>query len=243
MKKGQVTIFIILGVLIVSAVVVFFLYVQPRLQSGGTGKLGFEGCVEDAIKQSVSELESSVGILNPELTYMYDGREYVYLCYTEDNYKTCVVQKPFLKQEFEESVREISKESVKNCYDSSLSELKSRGYEVTSGKIDYNVSLELGRVLVDINAPTTIGSSSFKKFSVAFNSPIYEMIMLATSIVQFETGYGDADTDSLRGYYPDYMITKLKRGDGTTIYNIKHKELNDEISFASKSLVWPAGFG
>ena len=43
--------------------------------------------------------------------------------------------------------------------------------------------------------------------------------------------------------YPDFIIEKIKRGDGTTIYIIKNKESKTKFQFASRSFVWPPGYG
>ena len=108
--------------------------------------------------------------------------------------------------------------------------------------VNYDVMIEPSVVRVEIDAPTTIGSQQFARFNVKVNSPVYDMVMIATSILQFETKYGDADTSSMMAFYPDYVIAKLKRGDGTTVYGLEHKVLGNKFQFASKSLVWPAGY-
>ncbi len=88
-KKGQVTIFIILGIVIVAAVLVFFLWAQPTYFSEGSGGLGFEGCVGDAIEQGIEQLESTSGFINPEFAFSHQGEALAYLCYTNEFYKTC----------------------------------------------------------------------------------------------------------------------------------------------------------
>ena len=95
---------------------------------------------------------------------------------------------------------------------------------------------------VEINAPTVIGSQSFARFNVKVNSPVYEMVMIATSILQFEAKYGDFDTSSMMMFYPDYIIDKIKRSDGTTVYILENKIFGNKFQFASRSLAWPAGY-
>ena len=74
------------------------------------------------------------------------------------------------------------------------------------------------------------------------NSPVYEMVMIATSILQFEAKYGDFDTSSMMMFYPDYIIDKIKRSDGTTVYILENKIFGNKFQFASRSLAWPAGY-
>ena len=242
-KRGQVTVFIIIGIIIVSAVLVFFLWAKPTYFSDAGRGLGFEGCVEDAVEDAVEELELKAGFVNPEFTYSYDGMELTYLCYTNAYYETCSVQVPFLKNTFDEQMEVLIRDEVDACYDASVNDLKGRGYEVVSGTVEYDVVIEPGAVRVEIGAPTTVGSTRIARFNVRVNAPTYDMVMLATSILQFETKYGDADVSSMMLLYPDYIIDKIKRGDGTTVYILEHKDLGNKFQFASRSLAWPAGYG
>ncbi len=241
-KKGQVTIFILVAIMIVSAILVFFLWARPTYFSKSTGVAGFESCVKDALRDDINELEGKAGFIEPDFSYKYMGENLTYLCYTNDFYKTCTVQVPLLKNVFGKNLKALIQDKVSACYDASLDSLKNQGYEVTSGDISYDIKMEPGVVRLEIDAPTIVGSGKFARFNVKLNSPIYDMIMIATSILQFETKYGDADVSQMTLYYPDYYIDKIKRGDGTTIYILENKALGDKFKFASRSLVWPAGY-
>ena len=60
--------------------------------------------------------------------------------------------------------------------------------------------------------------------------------------MQYESEFGDSETTIITGFYPEYTLDKLKQGDGTTIYILSSKIYGTQIKFASKSLVWPAGY-
>ena len=66
--------------------------------------------------------------------------------------------------------------------------------------------------------------------------------MIATSILQYEAQLGDSDTTTLTTLHPDYIIDKIKRGDSTTVYILEDKIFGTKFQFASRSLVWPAGY-
>ena len=242
MKKGQVTVFVIVAIIIVSAILVFFLWVQPTYFSELGGGLNFEGCVEDVVEQAVDELGPKAGFVSPGFVYPYDGEQFTYLCYTSEYYETCTVQVPFLKNVFDEQMEVLIRDKIDVCYDNSVDDLKSRGYDVVGGVVSYDVLIEHGVVRIEIDAPTSVGSQSFARFNIMVNSPIYEMVMIATSILQYEATLGDSDVSSLMLYYPDYVISKLKRSDGTTVYVLEHKILGNKFQFASRSLAWPAGY-
>ena len=241
-KKGQVTIFIIIGIVIVVGILSFFLWIQPTYLSRTGATLGFEGCVEDAVKEAIGELELKAGFVNPEFTYLYNGEELTYLCYTNNYYETCSVQVPFLKNVFDEQMEILIRDKVDSCYENSVGDLKARGYSVVSGVVDYDVLIEPSVIRVEIDAPTVVESQQFARFNVKVNAPTYDMVMIATSILQFETKYGDSDVSSMMNFYPDYLIRKIKRGDGTTVYFLEHKTLGNKFQFASRSLAWPAGY-
>jgi hypothetical protein len=241
-KKGQVAIFVIVGIMIVVAILVFFLWARPTYLIEGAGELNFEKCVEDVVEQGIGELEGKAGFAEPEFTYAYSGEGVTYLCYTAEYYDTCTVQVPFLKNSFEKELGILIRDGIDECYGDSLSELRGQGYSVEQGDVSYDILIEPGIVRVEIDAPTVVGSASFARFNVGVNSPLYDMLMIATSILQFETRYGDSDVSSIMLYYPDLIIDKLKQSDGTTVYIMEHKTFGNKFKFASRSLVFPAGY-
>jgi nitrogen fixation-related uncharacterized protein len=241
-KKGQVTLFVIISILIVSAILIYFLWAKPNLEFRGSEGLRLESCIRDAMEQSIENLAPTAGFANPEFVYLYDNTELPYLCYTNEDYMTCTMQKPFIKQHFEKQMENILRQKIQTCYSSSLDDLKSKGYNVISGDLDYNFLIEPGIARVELQAPTSIGSQGFERFNIELNTPIYEMIMIATSILQSESKYGDSDISTLMILYPENIIDKIKQEEGTTIYIIQNKNYNIKLQFASRSVAWPAGY-
>jgi len=241
-KKGQLTLFILIALILVSVILLFFLWLQPTYLFEESGGLKFENCVRDALEETIDELSVNAGFINPAFTYPYNGEDFTYLCYTEAYYQTCVVQVPFLKNTFEEQAEKDLRDVIDGCYSSSIADLKAQGFEVKSGKVEYEVLLEPGVARVQVSAPTTVGSQKFARFNIKLNSHIYEMLMISTSILQYESQLGDSDVTSMMALYQDYIIDKIKRGDGTTVYILEDKILGTKFQFASKSLVWPAGY-
>ncbi|MCK5449685.1 hypothetical protein KAI32_02370 [Candidatus Pacearchaeota archaeon] len=240
--KGQVTIFILVAIMIVSVVLIFFLWARPTYFSDESKELGFENCIRDAIEPVIDELGETAGFANVGFSYLYGGQEFVYLCYTNEYYKTCTVQVPFLRTNFQEQIGKVMEKKINVCYDNSINDLKSQGYSVTSGDVDYEILIEPGVVRVEVDAPMTVDSQKFARFNVRVNSPIYDMVMISTSILQSEAKYGDSDISEMMRFYPDYIIDKIKRDDGTTVYILESKVFGTKFQFASRSLAWPAGY-
>ena len=71
---------------------------------------------------------------------------------------------------------------------------------------------------------------------------MYDLLLIAESIVQFESTLGDSETTDYLNYYPDLSISKIKLGDGSKVYTLKDVVTNEQFRFATRSLVWPAGY-
>lgn len=241
-KKAQITLFVIMTIVLVAIIIFYFYASDVEIFGVSTGGLNFEACVNDAMLQGITELGAIGATKNPGTFYLYQDEKIPYFCYTNLPYQTCVVQRPLVKHFFEVELKEHIRENVQLCYDNAVDELKNRGFNVTSGTIDLNVTIIPSRVGIDINAPTTISGQRFTDYRMFVDSPIYDMLMVATSIVQYEASYGDAPTGELMYYYPDLVIDKLKQSDSTTLYIIGDKGSDTKLQFASRSLIWPAGF-
>lgn len=246
-KRGQVTIFIILAIIIVVTIIVFFSYSKLDFLTSSQKGLYIESCIEKELQNSISELALSAGQIKPMFTTMYVDENISVICYTGEYNKPCVVQDPFLKQTFEDSLKKIMKSKIESCYETGIEELKSRGYDVVSGKLNYNININPDKTIsVNLTAPTSISSDSdttarVEKFEITIASNLYEVISVANSILQFETYYGDAEASSFMLYYPDLKIEKIRRDEGMKIYVITDGEI--KYRFASRSYAWPAGYG
>src|SRR3989344_1483858 len=101
-KSGQTTIFIILGILIVVAgLLIYFLSPQfgKSTRVDTSNPQGFiEACIKEDIQNAISLLSNRGGSLNPTHYIAYNNEKIEYLCYSNENYKPCVMQQPFLGQ-------------------------------------------------------------------------------------------------------------------------------------------------
>lgn len=245
-KKGQVTIFIILAILIVSVLLVFMLYVKPKIFPAQRGKLNIESCVKSTIGQAITELSATSGAINPESGYLYNGKKIQYFCYTNKFYKPCVNQRPFIKTSFEKDLKDYVRNDIIDCYTSSKSELQKKGYTISNSDPTIDVSVQPGNVLVVFNTNIVVSQDDAKEvysnFSVTVPSQIYGTLVIAQRIISEEIKNGDTDTSYLMLLYPDYVIRKMKMGDGTKIYTIEEPSSETKFQFASKSWVFPAGY-
>lgn len=250
-EKGQATIWIIMAVVILALIVIIFL-LRDKLGLEGIFPGEFKpneylrGCVEPKIKPAIETLSQQGGYDEPEGYFTYEGHKIKYLCYTDDYYETCIVQQPMIKNHFENELRDMLKGKLEPCMNDLAEEYRNRGYDVNSKEVNPEVSIIPGKILVVFNSPMTIKketTQSFNKFNVELNSEIYDLLLIASSIIDYESSLGDSAVELYMQYYPNLKIEKIKLSDGTKIYKLSNVITGDRFTFASKSLSWPAGYG
>jgi len=250
-KKGQVTIFVIIAVAIVGLILFLFLFKGgPTLFK--TGEISpntfLKDCMEPDLRKAVDVLGKNGSYEKPEGTVMYKGDAYKYLCYTSEYYKTCTIQQPFIKNNFEKELARMLRPKAEQCAQSLIAEYKSRGYSVLSQKTpEVNISIvpESIRAEFFVNIALTKGgvTQQINKFQADLDSEMYNLLFIAGSIIDFEATFGNSETTAYMQYYPDLRIDKTKLSEDGTIYVLSNVVTKEVFRFASRSLAWPAGYG
>jgi len=247
-KNGQVAIIIILAVVIVAAVVAVFLY--PRIKVAVSGEVSpnefLQSCIQSEIEDKLGKLGANAGYESIEGRVQYNGEEYKYLCYTNKFYEKCVVQQPLIKGNFEDNLNQLVSTKGKECVQLLKTEYENRGYEVSLGEVKSNLSIIPGSIRVNFVAPMTVTkdqTQTFKEFNVDVKSEMYDLLMIATSIIDFEVTYGNSETTLYTQYYPDLKIEKIQLSDGSRIYKVSNVVTEENFMFASRSIAWPPGYG
>jgi len=256
-KKGQVTIFIIVAVVIVGLIILFFAFTDAG--RGVVNRvLGIEydinsnlkNCIEknSQIKSALDSIMVQGGSLNPEHYYMYQGVKLEYLCYTNEYYVTCTMQKPMILQSVENEFEKEIKDEVEGCVAKVEKELKSSGYSVTPARLNFTLDFVPKEIKFIIDYPITIsrGETSARydtPFEVSLKSEAYELIILSTSILNYEARFGNSDPVVYMALYPNIRVEMLKQGDGSTLYLVSNRDTKENFNFAVRSLVFPEGYG
>mgnify|MGYP001578080982 FL=1 len=249
-RKGQITIFIIFGIVIVAfAVLVYIFY--PKIFS----TFGFEikspsaylqSCLENEILEKANILSLQGGSLNPEHYYLYEGNKIEYLCYSELPYAQCVMQQPMLKKHIESEIEKSIKSNAEKCLNDMKNSYLKKGYQVNLGKGNMSVELLPKRIVVLFNNSLILKKTeteNYKTISFGINNNLYELISISNSILNWEARYGDSETTIYMNYYHDLKVEKKKQTDGTTIYILTDRNNGNKFQFASRSVVWPPGYG
>jgi len=250
-KSGQVTIFIILGVIIVAIAVLIFLF-YPQIKStlgfGEQSPSGYmQNCIEDSLTESIQKVSVQGGSLEPQHYFLYKDQKLEYLCYTEEYFLTCVMQQPMLKSHIEAEIKTNIQKDVGTCLESLKENYRKLGYNVQADEKDFNVELLPKFVVLNLGNSFSLTkgeeTQNYETMKISVNSDMYELISIANSILNWEASYGSAETTTYMNYYHNLKVEKIKQSEGTTVYILTNRDSEDKFQFASRSIAWPAGYG
>ena len=248
-KRGQIAIFVIIAIVVVGVLLVIFLV--PGANMFVTQDLNpssfLSKCIEPEVVSIVSVLSKQGGYANPESFVEYQGERIQYLCYTSNNYELCRVQQPLLVQHVEEEIKSFVEPKARECVRNLEEEYEKRGFTVRTTPGEVEVEIVPNSINVEFLSPMTISkeaesAQTFSRFNIGMRSEWYDLLITAVSIIDFESSLGDSETILYIQYYPDLSMKKIKRG-GDTIYKLSNVVTKEEFTFASRSLVWPPGYG
>ncbi len=250
-KRGQVTLFVIIAILIVAVVAAFYFLapgiktnVNPQAQ---TPEAMLRNCIEDSLNEAVEKVSLQGGILNPTLYYLYESNKISYVCYTEEYHTPCVVQRIFLKENIESELKTNLQDETKGCFDNLKQSYQQKGYEVQLDYKDLDVILMPKVIIFKPSTTLTLrkgGQTNLhENFDITLNNNLYELATISETLVQWETLYGDARTTDYMSLYRDIKFEKIKQDDGTTVYILTNRDSEDKFQFAVRSYVFPPGYG
>jgi len=246
-KKGQVAIFVIIALVIVGVILVLFLYpkIAPKPPAEELSPESYlKKCIEPIFVQTNEQLSRNGGYLNPEGALEYKGEKIKYLCYTQEYYTTCIIQQPMIKEHYEKEIKEVLDPKAKECVQSLKTQYEKSGYRVSGGQAEINVSILPKRFILSFIAPMTItkeNTRTFNQVNIEMKSELYDLLMISTSILEYESTLGDSEITAYSAYYPDLILKKDKLSEGSKVYTLRNVVTNESFRFASRSLSWPPG--
>lgn len=233
---------------IIIAAVVIFLFI-PRFRNiiiPASPEASMESCISGKIKESIGIISLQGGSFKPVNYYLYKDNKIEYLCYTNEYYKTCTMQQPLIKQHIERELETQINEQAKKCLENVKSSLEKKGYKVNSNSNEFKVNINEQGISIEFPGIVLAKGDKTEKinnFKTTYKSKIYNLLMITTSILNWEARYGDSDTTTYMLYYPTLKVEKLKQEDGSKIYILTETSSKDKFVFATRSLSWPAGYG
>jgi len=255
-KRGQTTIFIIIGALIVLLGVLFFIFraeVVPTLS--GKQELDpnkeFSSCIEERVRSSIDLISKQGGYTSNKLNLSFqfaneEKADISYLCYQQNNYLSCINQQPMLINHLKKEIKNDISEEVQECFNEVVSSLKNKGETVEENYRGFDVNMYSDRVVVvvdgEITAHKSEASSKYSGLKTVVYTRFYDLAIVAQEIVSQEARFCNFEQVGYMLIYPEFAITKFRTGNSDTIYTIKSKESEERFRFAVRSCVIPPGF-
>jgi hypothetical protein len=241
-KKGQVTVFIIIGlVLLIVIGLVFYIYggklrTKTDVKFDATQVEPLKNYIEECIEKEGSEVIRMVaeggGKVNPGFVYWYDGKKFSYLCYST-GFKPCENKVPFVRKEAGSEMSAELVERVKRCVN--LDSLRKEGYGVQEGEMNLQAEVNDYSVLVTLDYPLTISKGgsviSERKFVHNFETPLGRLADIAMEIVESEITYGEFFYEPYFALHPEVIVARSLLG-ASKSYSVRLRDEPLEFRFA-----------
>ena len=246
-NQGQITIFVILAILIVTAVItLFFVFRSTSVEEPfvETPRGFIDKCIKDAVKDSVRDVLYGGGRVKPSFYMMYNDTRYNYLCYQDKYYITCVNHYPLLKRIIEKEIYTDTVDDVDSCFNDLVTDYRAKGYDVSEEDLEYSIELVSERVRINVQKRVSLvlgdNAQSFEDFDTSVISAIYELQHIAHEIVNQETQFCNFEYNGFMALYPEYDIKRVDYSD-SKIYRIIDRHSGDEFKMAVRSCAFPPG--
>ncbi len=219
-KKGQVSVFIILGLLIVVtiALAVFFQEVSilktskeaPLIDSVSSLQEYVQTCMEQITDNESRVLAMQGGMFNSAFFLYYNQTKVAYSCVQMSGTTACF-QSYLRKQDVEQSLANRINSELNNCVDLSLFE--KQGFLVVAGEKNVAVTFAAEKILVQLHYPIALQkkekSIQSDVFLATVTLPFGNLFDLSREIVNIESSKS-VDIFSLMQGSPDVLIQRKK---------------------------------
>ena len=256
MNKGQVSLFVIIAVVLVAAVLLFFSFrlgIVPGVgqKAGEDPHKFFSSCVEEDLQETLEIMGKRGGYVENPLNIEFqfsDEKEPTkisYLCYTRNNYVACINQEPLLIQHLKSEIEGNIGEIVRECFNDLTTSLEREGYVVEAEFSGFDVLLNLGQVIIQTNSKLTLTksgeSSSIENFKVLYPSKFYDLAVVVQEIVHQEGRFCNFEHLGYMLIYPEFEIDKFRTSTLDIIYTVRHRKSEEMFRFAIRGCVLPPG--
>jgi hypothetical protein len=253
-KRGQLTIFIVLGILLVAAVVMFFLFrgdiIQDVTKKPEKDIVGFlDSCLEDKIRIAIKDLSLHGGYIDSKLNINFtfddeETRKITYLCYNQNYYLRCINQKPLFLKDIETNIHNYISEDVENCFNELTESFSSRDFKVDTNYRNFTVKLLPKRVIVQTDSDITMSAfeetTKEENFQIVIASKLFEISRLVQELVNSEAEFCYSENLGINLVYPEFSVDKFKT-EGSIIYTVDHVDSKERFRFAVRGCVIPPG--
>ncbi len=250
-KSGQVTIFVIIGLVIVFAAAIAVLIYESPFSGPGTDenpKDFIRTCIEQDVEDILSTISLQGGYVNTAdaVGFIdYDKEKVSYLCHTPDNDELCITQEPLLKKHTEDAIKNYISPKLEECFADLENEYKKYSYE--AGPTNFEVVLNPGRIDFEIEKDITIikkeTTGDYNSFGFFVKHPMWDFVVLSQNIILEEgtcncgNEHCGADLILLSKANRDYEFDKFTTGNNENVYTFQELNSENKFMFAVRNCV------
>ena len=243
-KRGQATVFAILGIVILIIVALFFLlrnefgfFVSPTSFLGDKAKPiedNLKDCVSNALKDSLDIFGKQSGYFAPANYLLYQDMHVKYYCLNIPNKESCLNVMPTLS-ELIDNLNNRIEGNVNNCVDKDL--IKSGlGYEIKAGRVSTNIlTSDTGiTVKAHYDVKITKGENSYtvRDAAINYDAPIKSIYSVAVDAVNSESRVGFFEQLLYMLDKKGQFVINLDKPYPDKVYKIQKKDSSFEFWFA-----------
>lgn len=246
--KGQVGIFILIGIVLIALLSLFLLFNRtPELQEevdSSNPENFLRTCIREKTFDTLQTMIVRGGLLTFEKNITYYKQDILYHCYTSGNYMPCVNQHPSLLEEARIQLLEEIKPEINSCF-TQLKEENERRNRIIEGELnEINLEFVPGSVKIKLIGPITISgdnSQRYEEFDFNFAHPIYDLLSVSQDIAKSESQTCYFEYVGYMAVYPRFEIEKNTLSDSTKIYTIKDTFSDTKMEVAIRGCAIPPG--
>ena len=248
--KGQITIFVIIAILLVVAIILAFtLYnktiIDKAIVSAEEPQGFMEQCISDYVDEASEKIIQNGGYFNEEdkriLSMQYEYADVPYLCFYSENNARCNPRiEVSIYNHVESEIYTHVNSKVNSCFDMMIKELKDQEIKLEGG---YTLDIEMlsGKVRTTINQKVRTEKAGVPKTYDAFSSvtqtKVYDFAEIVQRIIEEEVIYCDSDPIKIMNANRDFEVKRWKTGNDNTIYTITNKNTKEVWRFATRGCV------
>ena len=245
LKRGQVSVFVIIGTVILLAMVFVFVLFRSfqekareitnpqeylRSQLGDIKKV-VNKCIDDSSRNALNQLYLQGGYFNPTKYLDYRGNKTAFLCYKVKDNLPCY-NMVFTRQDVAGQLRPKLEQDVKNCID--LSSFRDKDYTLTTGEYGLDFTFSDEALLVNVDYPITLTKGNITqtedRFTKEVKTGFWNVAALASQIVGMESNGVSPDIVELSSKNLEYEVGRTEIN-GNSLYLLKSRIGDDSIFY------------
>lgn len=250
-KRGQTTLFIIFGIILVVFIFLLVFFVKPETsffkKTMVDPSLFIESCISDSIKKHEESFFKEKQFLEEfNSFYLYRGENVPFSCYSSRFYFPCVQQSPLFIESIRKKMENKISRDISRCLLTMKEDYEKKGYSFDYGNYTFDLIFEEKQISFKFSSDIKISrKDSFFQISTIsgkVRSSLPSLLRTAEAINNYESTFCEFDFMVWQFLNRDVKIERFRGGDSTKVY-ILNSSLNPqrEIKFAIRTCVMPAG--